>query len=183
MSKPLDQALTRLDDYLRGADAPAQEAAYEEDLFSRALSDEAPELAFLADLRRTLREMDRRGTIDLWLTASGVERMSGRGLRLRRFDLDPANPGSPDLSGEFDILITRVPVQLHGVRRLDAEVLSPTGEVVKVMPDITFDASDAAVFACCEADLARVAASVRTITRLWAAEDSGRRLLCEIKYG
>ena len=181
MSTPADRALALLDDYLRNADADVD--AYEEDLFGRALSGEAPELTFLEGMRRTLREMDQRGTMDLWLTSREVERMSERGLRVRRFELDTAHPTMPDLTGDFDILITRVPVELSGVRRLDAEVLTPAGDLVKVMPDISFEPSDAAVFACCEADLARVAAGVQSVTRLWAINDSGRRLLCEIKYG
>jgi hypothetical protein len=48
------------------------------------------------------------------------------------------------------------------------------------MPDIAFDPADGAVFACCEAELARASANTPTITRVYAFDDDGRRLLCEL---
>ena len=187
MTQPMDAALARLEDYIRGgsdagreADAPAVDA-YEEDLFARALAGAAPELAFRSKLAELFQVMNARGTLDLWLTAGEVERVVASGLRVVRFDLDVENPRAPELPAEFDILITRVPVDLTGVRRLDAEVFSTSGERLKLMPEITFDPADGAVFACCEADLARAAASaVQTVTRVWATGEGGRRLLCEI---
>jgi len=176
-----EQALARLDDYVRGHTHDAQVDDYEQDLFARALADEAPELAFRGDMCRTLREMAPRGTLQLWLTARDVEHMLGSGLRIRRYELDLANPQSPDLAGEFDILITKVPFDLTGIRRLDAEVFSASGQSLKRMPEIAFDPSDGAVFACCEAELARVAGTTDTVTRVYAVDDSGRRVLCEIR--
>ena len=56
--------------------------AYEEDLFARALAGAAPELAFHTALGEQLRAMNARGTLDLWLTARGVERVVASGLRV-----------------------------------------------------------------------------------------------------
>lgn len=179
-----DRALDQLDDYVRGhtpdGQTDAQTDQYEHELFARALANDAPELTFYADMRATLREMAARGTLQLWLTARDVERMLGSGLRIRRYELDVANPQPPDLSGEFDILITKIPFDLSGIRRLDAEVFSASGQPLKRMPEIAFDPADGAVFACCEAELARAADTTHTVTRVYAVDDSGRRLLCEI---
>ena len=180
MKDDLDTAVARLDDYVRGQLTDELAEAYEDELFARALSGAAPELAFRARLGDTLRSMRARGTLDMWLTAREAEQLSAGELRVRHFDFHPASPGAPDLSGEFDLLITRGPIDLTGVERLDAEVFTPTGELIKARPDISFDPADGAVYLCCEAALARVAATVQTVTRVWARGNSGRRLLAEL---
>jgi hypothetical protein len=179
-----DQAIAALDDYLRGYTRDDQVASYEEDMFARALRAEAPELSFRAHVQHSLRTMAERGTLDLWLTARDVERVCASGLRVKLYEIDnTADLPQLDLSGDFDILITKVPFDLTGVRRMDAEVFSATGQPLKTMPDIAFDPADGAVFACCEAELARAANAASTVTRVYAIEDSGRRLLAELKLG
>ena len=184
MTPELEAALSRLDDYLRAQLPDDQVEAYEEELFARALSAEAPELRFREQLGRTLREMQARGTLDLWLTARDVERMLKSDLRIAQFDLDLENPFAPDLSGDIDILITKVPIDLRGVRRLDAEVCSAEGKRLKLMPEISFDPADGAVFACCEIELARAAAAAKTVTKVWGYDEAGKRvLLTELHSG
>lgn len=180
MKRELDAALAELDDYVRGAKSDADAEAYEDALFARAVSGEAPELGFRAGLGRTLRVMGERGTLDLWLTGRDLSRVLQSGLRVRQIEIDLTQPAPPDLSGEFDLLITKVPLSLEGVQRLDAEVVAPSGALLKSMPDIPFDAADAGVYACCEVELARTALGARTVTRFWATYDDGRRLLGEI---
>lgn len=181
MTRELDRALERLDDYVRGHDREEDASSYEEALFARALAGDAPELGFRRALEHTLQQMKARGTLSMWLTAAEVEELAAGGLRVRRVELDLANPQPPDLSGEFDILVTRVPLDLSQIRQLEAEVLAPDGQLLKRMPDISFDPADGAVYACCEAELARIAAAAKTVTRVWVRDESGRRLLSEIR--
>jgi hypothetical protein len=184
MTPELAAALARLDDYVRRQQPEDQVLAYEEELFARALSAEAPELRFREQLGRTLREMQARGTLDLWLTARDVERMLKSDLRIACVDLDPENPSAPDLSADIEILITKVPIDLTGVKRLDAEVCSAEGKLLKLMPEISFDPADGAVFACCEIELARAAGAAKTLTKVWGYDDAGRRvLLAELRSG
>jgi len=183
MTTPADDALARLDDYLRRFQGDDAVADYEEDLFARAFEHAAPELQCRAGIRDALRELSARGTIDVWLTAAEVARMQAGELRVLTVELDLANPDVSSMAGDYDVIITKVPLDLTGIRRLDAEVLSPTGERLKLMPDIRFEPNDNAVFACCEAELARTAAAFKTVTRLWAVRDEGRQVLCEIKVG
>jgi hypothetical protein len=177
----LDTALARLDDYLRRHASVEPADDYEQDLFERALAGAAPELGLREHLETALRAMNARGTLDLWLTAREVEQLSARGLRVLHYVLDPPNPAPLDLSADFDILVTKILIDLTGIRRVDAEVLTPDGVRLKLMPDIGFDPKDGAVFACCEAELARVSSAAKTVTRVWAHDDAGRRLIGEIR--
>jgi len=121
------------------------------------------------------------GTLDLWRTAREVEELVASGRRVRIFDIDLANPTPPDLSGDFDIFVTKVSIDLTGIRRCDLEVFTLDGRLLKKIPDIAFDPDDGALFLCCEAELARVSASVKAVSRLWgwSEDESERRLLAE----
>ena len=81
----------------------------------------------------------------------------------------------------------RFAVDLTGVKRLDWELGLHGIGVVKLHPDIEFDAADGAVFTCCEVELARAGAlaarraGVNLFARFWAVDDDGaRRLLVEM---
>ena len=180
MTHPIDAAIARLDDYVCALDPDDSAREYEEDLFSRALSGDAPELQFRSSLTTTLRQMSTRGSISLWLTAAEVAAAQASGLRAFVFDLDPQNPKPAEIPPDADLFITRVHLDLKGVQSLDVEVLAEDGTLLKRMPDIAFDANEGVIYACCEADLARLASSKRTLTRLWATYEDGRRLLGEL---
>jgi hypothetical protein len=178
MSQPShSDALTRLDDYLRRQMPEAEVDAFEEELFASALAGEAPALTFRRDLSRAFREMKTLGTIELWLNRPQVEALLASGARVIQFDLTADTPTGPDLSGEFDVLLTKIHADLRGLEQVDVEVVSLDGQRVKVMPEIAFDPEDGAVYCCCEADLARAAASVKTLSRLWGTNRAGERTL------
>jgi hypothetical protein len=175
-----EDPLVRLDDYLRGQRPDELELDYEQDLFARALDDRAPELVFRAQLGSTLRDMHQRGSLEIWPSAAEVARLEASGLRIRHFALDPQQPTFPDLSGDFDLLVVRIALDLVGLTQLDVDVCSPQGQVLKTMVDVGFDAEAGAIYTCCEAELARTAARHPTISRFWGTDASGRRLLAEI---
>jgi len=177
-----EAALTRLDDYVRGHDDDALVADYEEDLFRRALEGTAPELTFHAGLTAALRDMNARGSLDLWLTARDVERLRAAGVKVVLYELDLENPEPPVIPPGTDLVVTRVPLELDGVRSLEAEVYANDGRLLKRMPDVRFDPAERAVYACCDADLARTSTSVaaRTTTKVFVVTDTERRLLVEL---
>lgn len=180
-SLDLDLAQARLDDYVRGALDDDAAADYEADLFERALAGQAPEAAFRTHLGAALRTMAARGTLELWLTESGVEELRARpDLNVFVFELDVARPHMPEVPPGTDLMITRVPVDLTGVRRIEADIVTPDGRLLKQMLDVTFNRDDGALFACCEMDLARIAGAAKTITRLYAVEEGSRRLMLEL---
>jgi hypothetical protein len=177
----VQSALARLDDYVRGHDGDDAAHEYEEALFGRALAGNAPEADFHASLGSTLRFMDARGSLELWLTGRDVERVRASGLKTVLYEYTK-NLELPEIPPGTDLLITRVPLPLEGVRSIEAEVYANDGRLLKRMPDVLFDPADGAVFACCEAELARAAASntQRTVTKVWVVTDTERRLLAEL---
>lgn len=177
----LDPALVRLDDYVRGQQSDDQAAEFEEDLFGRALANAAPELTFRAGLAHALRVMNASGTLELWLRKAQVDALRASGRRLVFFELDVNNIVVPPIPDDAELLVTRIPVDLSGVHTLDAEVQTEDGVLLKRMPDIGFDAEEGAVYACCEAELARAAGSVSTRTLVWATRDGERQLLLELR--
>lgn len=174
-----ENALSRLDDYVRLSQE--DEDAYEEELFERALEGHASEAVFHAGLASTLRRMNARGTLDLWLTARDVERIRASGLKTFFMEFKPDDTTPFDLPPDADLLITRIPLPLEGVRNLEAEVYSIDGTLLKRMPDVLFDREDGAAYACCEAELARTAMNApKTITKVFAVTDTERRLIIEL---
>lgn len=180
MTAPIDEALWKLDDYVRGHLADDAANAYEEELFERAMLGNAPELEFRAGLAGTLQLMKARGTLNVWLTKKQVGEMLALGLRISLVEVNLEHPSAPVIAEDADLVIARVPLNLEGVTRIDAEVVSDTGRVVKRMPDVSFDVADGAIYACCEAELSRIATASRQLTRLWAIRDGGRTLLLEL---
>ena len=185
MSDQLDAALIQLDDYVRAQQRDDDQVAeFEEDLFERALGGDAPELEFRAGLSHALRVMNANGTLELWLRRSQVEALLASDRRVVFFDLDVKNVAPPPIPDDAELLITRVPLDLRGVRTLDAEIHTEDGVFLKRMPDIGFDPEEGAVYACCEAELARTAMSaisVNRVTRVWATRDGERQLLLELR--
>jgi hypothetical protein len=180
MTAPIDEALLKLDDYVRGHLADDAANTYEEVLFEQALLGNAPELEFRAGLTSTLQLMKARGTLNVWLTKKQAEEIQALGLRISLFEVDLEHPSAPNIAEDAELVIARVPLNLVGVSRIDAEVVSDTGRILKRMPDVSFDAADGAIYACCEAELARTAAASKRLTRLWAIGDAGRTLLLEL---
>lgn len=178
MTDATDAALLRLDDYVRGRDADADDA-YEAALFERALAGNAPELTIRDGLERRFREMKARGTIDPWLTRSQVEELATRGLKVAHQVFHAGNPQPFDIPDDADLVVTRIPVDLTGVTRLEVEISTLDGRVLKRMPDVPFDREEGALFACCEAELARTAISVTRISRFWSVGEGERRLIVE----
>jgi hypothetical protein len=182
MSQTLDQALLQLDDYVRGVTPASDVDAFEDDLFERALACRAPELDLRSGLEGTLRDMKKRGTLELWLTRSQVEALANSGLKISYYELNFADPQPPQIAPDADLLVAKIPVDLSGVKRIEVEVLADDGRVLKVMPDIHFESNEGAVFGCCEAELARTASAAERTTRFWAfGEDAERRLLLEVR--
>jgi hypothetical protein len=177
-----DERLARLDDYERGLAADEGWAeAYEEELFTRALADEAPELTFRDSLAGSVEAMGRRGTIDLFPSAQAVAALRARAdLRVAYYDLAQLPDGRIRPPDDADVVVTRVALRTgRPIERLEVEVGFAGGEVLKTMPDVTFDRDAGEVFFCCDGDLARGIVG-RPFGRFWAIEGERRTLLAEI---
>jgi hypothetical protein len=171
----------RLDAYLSGETPDADAAAFEDDLFVRAATGEAPELAFVDGLAAAVRDLVRRGTYHLYLTAAEVERLRASGANVQVIDI-LATPEKQEyaLARDVDFLVARYPIDLRGVRSLDVEVYLGD-RLSKVMKDVRFDPADGAAYFCCEGDLARQTVGFPTRSKFFATTDAGeRRLVAEL---
>jgi hypothetical protein len=173
----------RLDEYLRTADSEESAAAYEEDLFARALAGDAPELSFRRGLEVAFRSMEARGTTELWMTGKQVDEMRAKGTRVAFVEFDPAKGEVAAIPEGTEILVTRVPLDLSGVERLDIEIRSPDEVLLKAMPEVSFDPKDQAIYACCEIELARASIASGAIARAFSIENGRKRLLVETRVG
>lgn len=176
------ESVIALDGYLRGRGTDLDAAALEEDLFERAFADAAPELVFVDELASMVRSLAEHGTLELYIRAADVERIRTLNRKVQMVELvNTAEPQSYTLERDADVVIARVPIDLRGLDELDVEVyLGDSDEAVKVMRDIAFDEDAGAIFFCCEGDLARATANVRTRSRLYGRDGGGRRLIAEV---
>lgn len=174
-----DERLAELDDYVRGRGDDVD--AFEEALFTRALAGEAPELALHDALSRGVAALAGRGTLDPWITASDLEALRARhGARLAVVELGSGgDAGTIPLPESAEVVVTRIPMDLRGVERVDVEALTVDGTLIKTMLDARFDPADGALFACCEAELARIVGTTPVRMRAWAVRGSDRRLVRE----
>lgn len=176
------ESIVALDGYLRGRGTDVEAAAVEDDLFERAFADAAPELVFVDELTSTVRRLGDKGTLELYIRAADVERLRASSRKVQLIELaNTSERQSYVVERDAEILLSRIPLDLHGVEELDIEVyLGDSDEAAKVMRDVAFDEDAGAVFTCCEGDLARATANVRTRSRYYGRSADGRRLIAEL---
>lgn len=173
----IDDRLDRLDDYVRG-EKRDDDAAYEEELFARALEGEAKELVAYDSLAASLRDLAGRGTLPNFATAAEVERLR-KELGDRVAFTDPSTSAA-SISKNAELLIIKVPLDLSDVDRIDVENVVEGVGTVKTMPDVVFEKGAEAVYLCCEMSLASRAGAVGAIvTRFWGYRRGEKRLLFE----
>jgi hypothetical protein len=143
--------MVRLLDYMRGALDPEVESAFEEELFSGAFAAEDVEwlAAFIASVRRA----SLRGSLTVIVDAAHVVRMRAAGLRVRETD---ARDGvvEMDVSKSNELIVVRYPVPLEGVTRLDVEMRTNEGDLLKRLKDLTLPRDRSELLFCCERDVA-----------------------------
>lgn len=178
----LHASIVTLDGYLRGRGTDAEAAALEEDLFERAFAGAAPELVFVDELTSTVRRLGEKGTLELYVRAADIERIRASNHKVQLIELaNTSEPQSYVVERDAEILLSRIPLDLRGIEELDIEVyLGDSDDALKVMRDVAFDEDAGAVFTCCEGDLARATANVRTKSRFYGRGADGRRLLAEL---
>ena len=179
MTRAAATDLERLDDYVRGQGTDDEWEAYELRLFARAVADDAPELAFRDSVAAAFSKLKGTNTLDLWLTSRDVERLRASGVRAAFLEYDTTNPQA-SLPTDVDLLVMKVPLDLADIETLDVDVIAPDGRLLKRMPDVAFDRADGAIYACCDIELARIAAGSGRIAQVWGTGAGGRRLLAEM---
>ncbi len=174
------ERLARVDDYVRGEMPEAEVDGFEDDLFARALAGEAPELAAYHSLVASLRDIAERGTLMTYITALDATKMRERyGDRLVYFDLPNDGTTHLDIPKDAELFLTRVALDVQDAERIDVEIAVEGVGPIKVMPDITFEREEGAIYIACEGDLARMTVNMPVRTRYWGHTPSGRKLLAD----
>lgn len=177
----MSDALARLDDYVRGA-THADDDAYEDDLFMRALAGTAPELKLLDSLVATLRVLGERGTLMIACGRAEAERLRAlHGARADYRELSAAPEQAVVLSPDAEIVITHVPLPLDGVERVDIENHVEGHGLLKTFPDVVFERGAAGLYLCCDGSLARQTVGHTVIAKFIGHRNGEKTVLLETK--
>lgn len=174
--------LDALDDYASGAMADDEARAFEEEMFATAPDNEA--LKYLDRTVRTANKLLRRGGWSIGSTREDVDRLIAENPRVKYVDLGETS-GVKRIerwADDLEFVIVRLGVDLRGVASVDVEVEDPAIGPLKVFRDVNYDPKDLALYAICEAPLARLAwGRPRVITRIVGERDGRREKLAEFE--
>ncbi|MBC7170793.1 MAG: hypothetical protein H5U40_00110 [Polyangiaceae bacterium] len=172
--------LSAIDDYVSGHMDDVEAERLEEALFASA---DADAMLFLDRVARLGDFIVALGTLHPGITRREIDALAAAG---RRVDLrDLGAPGAYTFApvGDVDIVVQRAAVGLFGVERVDIEIDLPNVGHVKTLRDVRVDPDDGAVYAACDATLARMAmtASERSIHRIVVERDGQRVTIATYK--
>lgn len=159
-----------LDDYMFGQMADGD--AFEERLFELAAQGQ-----FTDDIAAILRWLKRRDALVL-LRPADVPRVMSSGRRV--FFVDESMIGRVQLPADAEQVLNETTLDMHGIDRLDAEVCTPDGSLLKRMPEMCFDPNETKLYSLCEAPLARLAVASNTLTHFYGYKDGVRTKLKSI---
>ena len=174
--------LARLDDYVAGQVPSAETEEFEEELFTRAASEQpdadtafydalARNAAWLASHFFGFRGGSTRAEVDALIT-SGKKRVHW---------MDLGAPGPKRLSDWPDgtqIVVTRVGVDLRGTSDVQVHVSFDGQNNVKTFRDCEYDPTDGALYAVCHEPLARLAfRQPRVVAQVTAVRDGRREII------
>lgn len=167
--------LTELDDYVSGYMSDEAALGFEDDLFATAAAGEATAPEFLDHIGRFGRYLKERVGLAMGSSRAFVDQLRGSGLNVQYSELTPGTPvRSAPIADDTDIVISRVDVDLRGYSDIEVAIELPDGTPLKTFRDVECDPGDGALYAVCEATLARMALSVHTVARISATRDGKR---------
>jgi len=129
-----------------------------------------------------IRRMFGEGRLAAVVTSAFADRLRERGLRIREY-LVPRN-GSVNCSvaPEDDVLLSRLPVSLEGVERLDLLISPEAGAPFQRLEDVPFDAASGEVVVAPSIAHVRKLPSHQRVMRLVSVGPSGDQLLGEYTF-
>jgi hypothetical protein len=168
-------SLTELDDYLSGFMPDETATGFEEELFALSAAGETASADFVDRLGRFGRYLQARVGLAMGSSRAQVDRILASGLKVEYAELPPNVPiRAARIPDDTEIVISRLDVDLRGYSDIQVNIERPDGTLLKTFRDVECAPEDGALYAVCEATLARMAYSVHTIARISATRD-GRR--------
>ena len=154
---PTPDALCLFDDYVSGALGEAEALAFETELFERAAAGVASDALFVDHLALLGRFLQGRGGLGNGSTRAQVEALINSGLRVHTFDL--GSGGRVELGplpDDIDIVVTRLAIDARGFDQVEVDCQTLAGQLIKTFRDVQCDPESGALYAVCEAPLARL---------------------------
>jgi hypothetical protein len=170
--------LDDLDDYLFGSMPEESAAPFEEALFDQAARGEHALLAFVEGIGVLGRVVLQRVGSVMPPTADSIDVLRRRGFKVEVAHAVPGTPYQARWSEEAEIVVTHFVVDMRGHSgRFDVEIETPDGNLVKALPEVTYDPSDGSFYALCEAALARTSRGAHVFWKLYETTGSTRTLV------
>jgi hypothetical protein len=128
---------TLLDYWLHDSDAASTDAVDEHLMRCDACGERLDELIALGE---GVCEALRAGAVAMVTSEAFVQRLAGRGLRVREYRLPHNGSVNCSVAPDDELLVSRLAAPLQGVQRLDARAqLSTEPGVQHELPDVPFD--------------------------------------------
>jgi hypothetical protein len=168
-------SLTELDDYLSGFMPDDAAASFEESLFTAAAAGEASDLGLVDRVGQFGRYLRDRVGLAMGSSRALVDRILASGLKVEYTELLPNVPiRGVRIADDTEIVISRLDVDLRGYTDILVHIERPDGTLLKTFRDVEYAPEDGALYAVCEATLARMAQAVHTIARITATRGGKR---------
>lgn len=171
---PVRQSLAGLDDYVSGHMSDDDAAGFEEALFEAAGS---PEVASADRLIRLLVRAGTSGAFDPWTSRREVEAWRAAGRRVALLEVGDRGVATEESLEGVELVVSRIPLEVAGIASVDAEISLPGVGVVKTIRDVKVDATDNAVYACCDVALYELVRQAPSVTSLVAVVDGKRQVV------
>ena len=157
-------AFDRLCGWVLGELDPDVEAEVEEHLFECGAC--TATARWLLELRQSVAEVARAGTLRHVATPSLLAAIDAEGLPVRRYDIDPGQtvPCSADSTQVYALGVFHA--ALGEMTRVDAELIAPDDSVVERIRDAPFDARFGAVMLAETGDAVRASPTMLLRVRL-----------------
>jgi len=175
--QPIDPA-DLLDYWLTDGERPDDDAIEEHLLGCDACSGR---LRGLAALGEGVRQLARRGAVEVVVTPSFLEKAEREGLRTREYRVPAGGRVDCTVTREDDLLVGRLQGDFRGITRLDVIALEE-GRPEQRIPDVPVSPDAGELILAQSMPFLRAMGRTRTRVRLLAQEAGGERLVGEYTF-
>lgn len=175
-------SLVELDDYLSGFMPDETAAGFEEELFALSAAGETASAEFVDRLGRFGRYLQDRVGLAMGSSRALVDRLLASELKVEYTEIPPnVTLRATRIADDTEIVISRLGVDLRGYSDIQVNIERPDGTLLKTFRDVECAPEDGALYAVCEATLARMAYVVHTIARITATRDGKREQVATLE--
>ena len=157
-----------------------EEEFVEEHLF--ACQDCSQELQDLVGLVETIRSITRKGSLQVVISGTFLERLRADGLNIRQYEVSPGGSVACTITDKDDLVISRIAADMAGARQVDISECDVEGREVRRVRDIPLVGANNEVVWSQPTDWLRSAGNEVFRFRLIAVEEAQERVLGEYTF-